>query len=132
MTATLAEFRTYHTDRGNDAPTEATDADANAALVRAYDHVRDEYVSRFLPAYSEALPDAVDDATYEAAAIELATPSFFSATYTEASAKVLTQVDGISWEFTGRKGGNQAPTSTKISSMLRPFMAGTSKTLLRV
>ena len=131
MPADLSGFRAYHVERGNSAPTNALDADAEAALVRGADYVRDTYVARFLPLYADPLPDAVDDATYEAAALELATPGFFSKTYTEADAKVLVGVDTIRWEFIGRKGGSRAPTSTKIEAMLRRYMAGSTTWLLR-
>jgi hypothetical protein len=131
MAATLAGFRAYALERGNSAPTSATDADAEAALVRATDYIADHYQARFLAEHIETVPDAVDAATYEAAAIELATPDFFSQTYTEASDKTLTQVEGISWEFTGRKGGSRVPVSTKIENKMRPYMAGSTKTVLR-
>lgn len=131
MTATLAGFRAYALERGDSAPTSASDADADAALVRAADYIRDEYEQRFLAAYVTTPPAAVDTATYEAAILELATPNLFSRTYTEAGEKVLTQVEGISWEYTGRKGGSQVPVSTKIEAMLRPYVAGSTKTILR-
>jgi len=131
MTATLAGFRAYALERGDSAPTSAADADAEAALVRATDYIADHYQLRFLAEHIETVPAAVDPATYEAALLELATPGFFSQTYTEASDKTLTQVEGIAWEFTGRKGGSRVPVSTKIENKMRPYMAGATKAVLR-
>lgn len=129
--ADLAGFRAYHIERGNSAPTNAPDVDAEASLVRGADYVRDTYVAGFLPRYADPLPDAVDEAIYEAAALELTAPGFFSKTYTEADAKVLVGVGDIRWEFVGRKGGSRAPTSTKIEAKLRPYMGGGTTWLLR-
>lgn len=124
-------FRAYALARGNNAPTEATDEAAQASLVRGGDYVRDQYVANFLPAFIVPLPDAVETATYEAAIIELASPGALSKTYTEGADKALVAVEGIKWEFTGRKGGSQVPKSTKIDAMMRPYMGGATKTLLR-
>jgi hypothetical protein len=55
----------------------------------------------------------------------------FSKTYSDAGDKVLTGVGDIRWEFTGRKGGSQVPKSTRIDGMMRPFIGGNTKTLLR-
>lgn len=129
--ADLAGFRVYALARGNNSPTEATDSAAEAALVRGGDYIADEYVANFLPAYADPLPEAVDDAIYEAAIIELASPGALSKTYTEGADKALVAVEGIKWEFTGRKGGSQVPKSTKIEAKLRPYMGGATKTLLR-
>lgn len=129
--ADLAGFRAYALARGNNAPTVATDSAAEAALVRGGDYIADEYVANFLPAYVDPLPEAVDDAIYEAAIIELASPGALSKTYTEGADKALVAVEGIKWEFTGRKGGSQVPKSTKIEAKLRPYMGGDTKTLLR-
>ena len=129
--ADLASFRAYALARGDSAPTAATDADAEAALVRAGDYIAAEYVARFIPAFVDPLPDAVEAATYEAARLELVTVGVFSKTYSDAGDKVLTGVGDIRWEFTGRKGGSQVPKSTRIDGMMRPFIGGNTKTLLR-
>lgn len=131
MTVSLSDFRAYHLERGNSAPTSADDTDAEAALVRGEDYVRDTYINKFMPRYADPLPDDVDAAIYEAAALELATPSFFTATYTEAGEKALVGVGSIRWEFVGRKGGSRAPISTKIEAMLRPYMGGATTFLAR-
>lgn len=119
---TIADWRSYALDRGNAAPTDATDADANAALVRASDYVRTRYVARY--ALDDAA-EAVIEATYIAASIELATPGFFAATYTPAQAKVLTEVKGIKWSLVGG-GGRDAmtPVSTLIEGLLVPQWLG--------
>lgn len=130
--ADLAGFRAYHVERGNSAPTDAVDAIATAALARAGDYITDEYVWRFEEQHKDPLPDAVDQAIYEAALLELSIADddtvelieggFWGKTYTPSDAKVLTSVDTIKWEFTGKKGGAQYPVSTKIEGRLRPYI----------
>lgn len=122
MIGTLAEFRTYAAARGNTKPTDAADADATAALVRASDHIRFAYVARFAAGYDETAPN-VDAATYEAALLELAKPGFFSKTFTPGERKVLTEVKGIKWQVVGGSGnGSASPVSTRVEDMLRPYM----------
>lgn len=120
---TLAGFRSYWTDRGNSAPTDADDADANAALVRASDHIKYRYVANLIKGYDETL-DVVEYATYEAALLELSTVGFFSKTYTPAQQKVLTGVDKIRWTVTGDASNKyaQAPVSTLIEAMFEPYV----------
>lgn len=125
MIGTIADWRAYASERGNEAPTEATDALATAALVRASDHITYHYVARFLPGYDATLL-VVELATYEAALLELATPNFFSLTYTPAQQKVLTEVKGIKWTVQDASGDIErdeaTPVSTKVEAMLRPYM----------
>lgn len=123
---TLVGWRAYALERGNNAPTDATDALANAALVRASDYIQYNYVAYFMAGYDETLP-AVELATYEAANYELATPGFFSVTYTPAQQKVLTEVDGIKWTAVNNTDSTEAfnnatPTSTRIDAMLRRYL----------
>ncbi|WP_375568765.1 DnaT-like ssDNA-binding protein [Ahrensia marina] len=129
--ADLAGFRAYHTARGNSAPTNADDAVAEAALVRATDYITDEYIWRFQKQHKDPLPDAVDEAIYEAALSELSVEDdavvlidggFWGKTYTPAEAKVLVQVDTIRWQYTGGENGYQFPVSTKIEGRLRPYI----------
>lgn len=123
MYGTLADWRSYATARGNSAPTDATDTLATAALVRASDHIKYRYVANLLVGYDETL-SVVEPATYEAAALELATPGFFSKTYTPAEQKVLTGVDKIRWTVTGKAGEKYAaqPVSTIIEAMFEPYV----------
>ena len=126
MYGTLDGFRSYALARGNSAPKDATDENATAALVRASDHIQYGYVNRFHAGCSEA-SDAVVPAAYEAAILELATPGFFSRTYTPGEAKVLTEVKGIKWTVVGGSStGNEAmtPVSTRIEAMLAPCLEG--------
>lgn len=124
MYGSLAEWRTYATARGNNAPTAAEDADATAALTRASDYILYNYVQHFLRGYDATLPE-VEYATYEAANLELATPGFFSSTFTPSQQKVLTEVKGIKWTPVGAASGVDAarPMSTIVDSMLEPYTA---------
>ena len=128
MYGTLVAWRAYATARGNNAPTAADDAAATAALVRASDHIQYAYVAQFMPGYDETLP-VVESAAYEAAALELTTPGFFTTSFTPAQQKVLTRVGSLGWTpITGTDSAdafaNATPTSTKIAAMLAPYMAG--------
>lgn len=123
MYGTLADWRSWATARGDNAPTAASDADATAALVRASDYIEFNYVAQLLPGYDSSL-SVVEPATYVAAGLELATPGFFSQTYTPADRKVLTEVKGIKWTVVG-KGASvfaYAPTSTLIDAMFEPYL----------
>ncbi|MDP1599013.1 hypothetical protein [Phenylobacterium sp.] len=119
----LEGWRAYALARGDSAPTSAPDVDAQAALLRASDHVRYRYVANLLPGLDETL-EVVEPATYVAASLELATPGFFSRTYTPGEQKVLTQVEGIKWTVVGdaSKSFAAAPTSTLIDAMFAPFL----------
>lgn len=121
---TLNGWRGYAAARGDTAPTAASDADANAALLRASDHIKYRYVANLLPGYDESL-EVVEYATYVAASIELATPGFFSKTYTPGEQKVLTEVKGIKWSVVGDASKSYAaqPTSTLIDAMFAPYIA---------
>lgn len=136
MYGTLADWRAYATARGNSDPADATDATATAALTRASDYIQWNYVEHFLPGYDDTLA-AVEIATYEAASIELATPGFFSRTYTPDQQKVLTQVEGIRWTIPQNmpdalvERDSAVPVSTLIDSMLRKYMPGKYRIGLR-
>ena len=123
MYGTIEDWRAYATARGNSSPSSATDADATAALVRASDYIKYRYVANLLPGYDETL-EIVEYGTYEAANLELATPGFFTKTYTEAERKVLTEVKGIKWTVTGQGKGvySSSPTSTLIEAMFDPYI----------
>jgi hypothetical protein len=119
----LAEWRAYALARGDSAPTEATDTVAEAALLRASDHIRYRYVANLAPGYDDTLA-VVEPATYVAAALELATPGFFSKTFTPGEQKVLTEVKGIKWTVVGEASKSNAatPTSTLIEAMFAPYL----------
>lgn len=118
MTATVADWITYAAARGD---TVADDADSAAALVRAQDYIAYTYANRF---YSQPTDELIEEATYEAAKQELATPGFWSKTFTPDQQKVLTEVKGIKWTIRGDASGVDAatPVSTKIEAMLRPYI----------
>lgn len=125
MAATLAGWTTYAGLRGT---TVANEAASEQALVRGTDYIMFNYVAKFLPGYDETSPN-VDEAIYEAAALELTTPGFWTSTFTPSQQKVLTGVDTIKWTMTGGVDSNDAwanasPTSTKIAAMLAPYMPG--------
>jgi hypothetical protein len=130
----LVGAATYHSDRGNAAwAAAASDALRTAALVRATDYIKYRYVVNLAPGYDETLPE-VEQATYVAALLELATPGFFSKTYTEAEQKVLTEVKGIKWTVTGKMGEafSAVPTSTLIEAMLGPYLTNPMPAVLVV
>lgn len=123
MYGSINDWRAYATERGDSAPSNASDADATAALVRASDHIKFRYVANLLPGYDDTLP-VVEEATYVAAGLELATPGFFAKTYTPSEQKVLTKVQSISWTVTGKPGSKYAsqPVSTLIEAMFEPYI----------
>ena len=123
MYGDLTGFRSYHTERGNTAPADAQDADANAALVRASDYIEFHYVNRLATAYDETLPE-IEQATYIAAGFELSKPNFFSKTFTESERTVLTKLEGMSWQVVGDASSTDAmsPRSNLIEAMLRPYL----------
>ncbi len=116
---TVADWITYAAARGTVI---ADDTDSAAALVRATDYITFNYISRFASGY-DATSENVDEAIYEAANLEQATPNLFLQTFTPDQQKVLTKVGDLSWTVTGRAGGADAatPVSTKIEAMLRPY-----------
>lgn len=120
MAATVADWITYAAARGD---TVSNDADSAAALVRAQDYILHQYVSRFRSGYDVNSP-YVDEATYEAANLELATPGFWTKTYTPDQQKVLTKVGDIQWTVRGDASGalGATPVSTKIDGMLRRYL----------
>ena len=121
---TLANWRAYATARGNSAPASASDTLANQALLRGQDYIQFTYVQRFASGYDSTAPN-VEAATYEAAILELATPGFFTKTYTEAEKKVLTGLDSMSWTMIGKVKADRsyAPRSSKIEALLWPYIA---------
>ena len=121
---TLANWRAYATARGNGAPATASDTLASQALLRGQDYIQFTYVQRFASGYDETAAN-VEAATYEAAILELATPGFFTKTYTEAEKKVLTGLDSMSWTLIGKVKDDRsyAPRSSKIEALLWPYIA---------
>ena len=123
---TLAGWREYASDRGDNAPTEAAEAVASAALQRASDYIRFTYVTHFIEGCTLS-DDVISEAAYIAASLELATPGFFTRTYTPSEQKVLTGVGSIRWTATGQDGAltemdGATPVSTAIDGMLRQCM----------
>ena len=123
MYGTVAEWITYAAARG---VTIADDEASLQALVRASDYIKYSYVSLFVSPYDETSPN-VEEATYEAAKLELATPNFFSKTFTPSQQKVLTGVDTVKWtvvtpESKNRAAADASPRSTLIDAMLGPYM----------
>lgn len=130
MFGTIAGWRSYALARGNNAPTAASDDDATAALTRASDMIRLRYVPNLLAGYGvDLVPPGSDmplgeEAAYIAASIELATPGFFSKTFTASEQKVLTGVDTIKWTVVGDAKGVYAamPRSTLIDALFWPYV----------
>lgn len=130
MYGTIADWRSYAAARGNNAPTAASDTLATAALVRGSDMIRLRYVANLLPGYGiDFTPTGfdmplVEEAAYIAASLELATPGFFSKTYTAAEQKVLTAVGSIKWTVVGNATGTYGamPVSTLIDALFWPYI----------
>lgn len=120
MAATIAGWQAYAEARGD---TVNADKGSSAALQRATDYILHHYVRRFGDGYDATSP-YVDEATYEAAKLELATPGFWSKTFTPDQQKVLTKVGDIQWTVRGNASGSEAatPVSTTIEDMLRPYL----------
>lgn len=119
----LAGWREYALDRGDSDPTDAADAVANAAHVRGSDYIRTRYGIRMGDDF-DPLDENVIEATYIASSLELATPGFWSTTFTPSQAKVLTRVDAIQWQvvdsgITGIDG--MRPFSPAIDALLAPL-----------
>lgn len=129
MYGTLTGFRQYHAERGNSAPTDATDEVATAALVRGSDYIRMRYVPMMLAGYDitftppgSDLP-LVEEGAYIAGGIELTTPGFFSKTYTPSQQKVLTGVGNIKWTVVEANGVYASiPTSTMLEAIFYPYV----------
>ena len=120
MAATIAGWITYAGLRGL---TVADNPASAQALVRASDYIRTRYVLRFSSEYDINSSQAVE-AIYIAASLELATPGFWSKTFTASQVKVLTEVKGIKWTVadTGMNGVDaQLPMSPAIDALLVPL-----------
>ncbi len=117
-TPTVAELIAYAADLG----TTIADDDATAeGLVRAEDYIEYYYLNRLVISAPDEL---VENAIYEAAILEIATPGFFTKTFTASEQTALTEVKGIKWTLVGDASGAEAatPVSTKIEAMFYPYM----------
>jgi hypothetical protein len=130
MYGTLEGWRSYATARGDNAPTAANDTLATAALVRGSDMIRLRYVPNLLAGYGvDFVPPGsdlplVEEATYIAASLDLATPGFFSKTFSASGQKVLVGVGQIKWQVVGDASGIYAamPVSTLIEALFEPYI----------
>lgn len=130
MYGTIVGWHAYATARGDNAPTAANDAAATAALVRASDYVRFRYVANLLSGYDATFTPTghdlplIEEGAYIAASFELATPGFFSKTFTAAEQKVLTGMGPIRWTVTGdsSKTYSAMPTSTLLDALFEPYV----------
>lgn len=125
MAATLDGWRAYALLRGDEAPTDQDEDLTNPALIRGGDLIRFRYLAILRPGITAAtIEDIVDEATYIAASLELATPGFFNKTFTASEQRTITQVDAIKWTVTGDASGTYAamPTSTLIDAMFDPYI----------
>lgn len=126
MYGTLVDFRAYALARGDSAPTAATDPVTTAALVRASDYIRTRYVVRLGLSEPETDPNVIE-ATYIAARREIATPGFWTTTFTPTQAKTLIEVKGIKWQPIGAKefglyGRDMvSPMDPAIDALLLPY-----------
>lgn len=129
MYGTIDGWRAYALERGDNAPTAAQDPVATAALVRGSDMIRLRYVPNLLGSVDFTPPGAdlplVEEAAYIAASLELATPGFFSRTFTASEQKVLVGVQSIKWQVVGNASGTYAamPVSTLIDALFGPYIS---------
>lgn len=123
MTATVENWIIYAAARGDARPSGAGQELASQALLRAQDYITQTYVNYFLSQHDENSA-GVDEAIYIAAGLELATPNFFSSTYTPSDQKMLTQLDVIKWTPVNSVSGASAarPVSTQIEALLDRYM----------
>jgi len=131
MYGTVDGWIAYAEARGNNAPSEAEEADATAALVRASDYVRSRYIANLAPPNTkDTIPAGYDlslseEGAYIAASFELDKPGFFSLTFTPAQQKVLTKAGSVSWTPVGNGATGiygASPTSTLLDALFRPFI----------
>jgi hypothetical protein len=73
---------------------------------------------------ADVIPDAVVQASYQAAYAEAVSPGSLSPTYTPGTNKVLTEVKGIKWEVVGdaSKPGSMIPVIAAVEGLLAPFL----------
>lgn len=85
---------------------------------------------------SDAVPERVVNAAYEATLIELTSPGSLSVMLTPDQRKVLTKVDRIEWEVVAGGTGNgiadATPTSTRIEGLLWPLLVRTDEPAIMV
>ena len=119
MTATTTGWLAY-ADAAGDVV--ANDAQSAAALVRAGRYIQRTFLAS--REYADIPDDIAEQATYEAASLELATPGFWTKTFTPDQQKVLTEVKGIKWTVreSGMTGASAAtPVSTAVDALMRPY-----------
>lgn len=145
---TLAASKTYHTDRGNTAWAAGADADLTIALQRGTEFIDHQFVFpgfkvdgrdqvREWPRFdvidregfgvsSLTVPIEVENATYEAALRELASPGSLTPDVTLTAQVKRQKVEGaVEVEFTGAAGIAAAmPVITIINGILAPIMGG--------
>lgn len=147
---TLADSKTYHSDRGNDAWT-GTDEALNEALLRGSEYVDYHFRSSF-PGYptelrdqdrewprawafdiydvsipSDEVPIEVKRATYEAALRELTDPGSLLPDVTEGTLASQEKVGPISITYANRRdAGSQIPVLNIVRGILAPVLTGNS------
>jgi len=120
MTATTTGWVAYANAAGDVV---ANDAQSAAALVRAGRYIQREFLDS--REYSGIPETIADEATYEAAILELEAPGFWTRTFTPDQQKVLTKADTLQWTVIGNASGamGATPVSTAIDAMMRPYRA---------
>lgn len=126
MAGTIGGWIAYAKLRGQ---TVADDPASAAALVRAQDYIQHQWVSRFAAGLDDTA-DGVDEATYIAAGLELASPGFFSVTTTPDQAGLyLKKVGEIEWgqdanrSTVGAVGSGNLPRNAAIEALLSGYLA---------
>lgn len=120
MYGNVADWRAYALARGDSAPTAADEPTATAALQRASDYIRLRYVTRY---GLDGTSAEVVEATYIAAGSELATPNFWSNTFTPAQMKALTGADVIRWTPIKQEGYQGSDLMQPVSPLIEALLA---------
>lgn len=146
----VVEADSYHSARGNTAWANGTNADKEAALLRASEYIDARYESMWTgwpvnrraqirnwprsAAYDiygdlileNEIPTEIEDATYELALIELVTPGKLNPVVTMSDRKTSVSVEGaVSVTYANTSGiESYRPVVTVVDGILAPLMAG--------
>jgi hypothetical protein len=108
MYGTVAGLIAYYALRGVVIVDEAA---TTQALYRGSDYIRTNYVLRLAPTFTATSPEVIE-ASYIAASYELTTVGFWAKVYTPSQVRVISKVEGIS--FQPASSGNNADARSHV------------------